>query len=115
MSDELKHVKHETPYGQEAKAGRREAEVVDSTDIMDPPADAGNDAAEDALDAAQASGFAKLEKLGLTVDEINALFGVEAPAVKDARKKERRGKRKPKGAAKGTLRSAFETMTGKNK
>lgn len=112
---ELKEEKYETPFGERVKDRGWKFEHPVFDPMPETESSAEEDAAEDALDAAQASGFAKLEKLGLTVDEINALFGVEAPAVKDARKKERRGKRKPKGAAKGTLRSAFETMTGKNK
>ena len=93
MSDELKEATHETPHGQLIKLAIAEAKAEDFTGIANPPADPGNDAEEDRADAGQASGVAKLIKLGFTQAEIFDLFGVEDPAVKAARKKDKRDKR----------------------
>ena len=90
MSDELKEVKHETPVGQLIKLAVVEGKAEDFSAVAEPPANAANDAEEDRADAAQASGFAKLMKLGFTQAEIFDLFGVEDPVVKAARKSAKR-------------------------
>lgn len=91
MNDKMETVIVGTPEGPKAEVVAPAAVVVDFTAVLNPPANAENKAIEDAHDAAQASGQTKLMNLGLTQKEIFAMFGVEAAAVKAARKKERRG------------------------